>query len=177
MKTSNCVLETTRLRLQPCQIEDLPLVHRLWTHEQIRYFLFDDRVISLNEVRSFIELSLKNFEKYGYGLWIVFAYGIDHLVGFAGCLRSSGTPSLIYGVDPDLWGRGYATEAARAVLSYILEELVLPKVEVDVDEPNVGSIRVLKKLGMRQIGHSVVKGHPLVYFELCSGDGLKDFKP
>jgi RimJ/RimL family protein N-acetyltransferase len=162
----SCVLETTRLQLRPCQIEDIQLVHTLWTNDRIRYFLFDNRVISSDEARSHIEDSLANFEQYGYGLWLVFVRDIDRFVGFAGFLPSEeGTPSLIYGVHPDRWGYGYATEAASAVLSYALEKLALPKVRADVDEPNIASVRVLEKLGMRRTGREVVNGHPLLYFE------------
>ena len=164
------VLETAKLQLRPCQIEDIQLVHTLWTNDRIRFFLFDNRVISSDEARAFVEDSLANFEQYGYGLWLVFMRGIDCLVGFAGLLRSEeGTPSLIYGVHPDLRGYDYATEAASAVVSYALEKLTLPKVRADVDEPNIASVRVLEKLGMRRTGREVVNGHPLLYFELsCS---------
>ena len=163
----SCVLETTRLQLRPCQIEDIQLVHTLWTNDCVRYFLFDNRVISSDEARAFVEDSVANFEQYGYGLWLVFLRDIDHLVGFAGFLPSEeGTPSLIYGVHPDRWGYDYATEAASAVLSYALEKLTLPKVRADVDEPNIASVRVLEKLGMRRTGREVVNGHPLLYFEL-----------
>ncbi len=162
----SCVLETTRLQLRPCQIEDIQLVHTLWTNDRIRYFLFDNRVISSDEARSHIEDSLANFEQYGYGLWLIFVRDIDRLVGFAGFLPSEeGTPNLIYGVHPDRWGYGYATEAASAVLGYALEKLALPKVRADVDEPNIASVCVLEKLGMRRTGREVVNGHPLLYFE------------
>lgn len=160
------VLETTRLQLRPCCMEDIQLVHMLWANDLIRYFLFDNRVISSDEARSHIEDSLANFEQYGYGLWLVFERTIDHLVGFAGFLHSEeGTPSLIYGVHPDRWGYGYATEAASAVLSYALETLSVPNVRADVDEPNTASVRVLEKLDMKRTGREVVNGHPLLYFE------------
>jgi RimJ/RimL family protein N-acetyltransferase len=167
-----CVVETTRLQLRPCQIEDVQLVHALWTNDRIRFFLFDNRVISSDEAQSFVEDSLANFEQHGYGLWLLFMRDIDHLVGFAGFLPSEeGTPSLIYGVHPDRWGYGYATEAASSVLSYVLEKLALPKVRADVDEPNIASVRVLEKLGMRQTGRAVVNGHPLLYFEKLRSEG------
>src|SRR4028118_1719339 len=123
----SCVLETTRLQLRPCHLDDIQLVHMLWTHDLVRYFLFDNRVISSDEAQSFVEDSLANFERHGYGLWLVFVREIDRLIGFAGFLPSEeGTPSLIYGVHPDCWGYGYATEAASAVLSYALDKLALP---------------------------------------------------
>lgn len=147
-------------------MQDCPLVHKFWHQTPIRYFLFDNRVISLDETSSFVEQSLVSFDQHRYGLWLVFTRGMDPLAGFAGFFQSeTGTPSLIYGIHPDLWGQNYATEAARAVLSYALETLGLPKVRADVDEPNVASIRVLEKLGMQQIGPAIVNGHPLLYFE------------
>ena len=166
-------LGTTNLRLQPCRMEDVPLVHALWTNEHVRHFLFDDRVISLDEARSFVEDSLANFEQFGYGLWLVFpARDSYQLVGFAGFLHlEEETPSLIYGVRRDFCGCGYATEAASAVLRYAFEELSLSQVKADVDEPNVASVRVLEKLGLRRTGRAVVKGRPLLYFERSRVEG------
>ena len=138
----------------------------LWANDRVRYFLFDNRAISFDEARSRIEDSLASFEQYGYGIWLVFERSIERLVGFAGLLGSEeGTPSLVYGVHPDCWGNGYAMEATRIVLSYALEKLRIPKVRADVDEPNIASVRVLEKLGMRRTGREIVKGHPLLYFE------------
>ena len=157
---------TTRLRLRPCQLGDLEPVHALWTNDGVRRFLFDDRVISLDETRSFIESNLQNFERHGYGLWLVFARDTNHLVGFAGFLPSENdAPNLIYGIHPDFWGQGYATEAASAVLNYVFEDLALTRVRADVDEPNVVSVQVLEKLGMRRMGRGTNGGRSLLYFE------------
>lgn len=165
-------LETSRLRLQPCHIDDLESIHALWTNDRVRRFLFDDRVISQDEARAFVEASLANFEGHGYGLWLVFVRDTNHLVGFVGFLRSDEeAPNLIYGIHPDSWGKGYATEAAGAVLRYALESLALSKVKADVDEPNLESVRVIEKLKMKRVHRAVVKGRPLLYFERSSREG------
>jgi ribosomal-protein-alanine N-acetyltransferase len=159
-------LETSRLRLQPCRIEDIERTHALWTEEHVRRFLFDDRVISHAEARSFMEASLENFERYGYGLWLIRERDTDQLAGFAGLLRSEeDAPNVIYGIHPDFVGKGYATEAASGVLAYAFESLALFKVKADVDEPNVESVRVLEKLKMTQVNRAVTGGRPLLYFE------------
>ena len=159
-------LETSRLRLQPCRIDDIERVHALWTDAHVRRFLFDDRVISLPEARSFVEASLANFSQHGYGLWLIFTRESNHLIGFAGLLRSEEeAPNLIYGIHPDFAGEGHATEAASRVLRYALETLALAKVKADVDEPNVESVRVLEKLNMKRVNRAVVDGRPLLYFE------------
>lgn len=157
-------ISTERLQLCPCQLTDLVNLHGLWTTEQIRYFLFDDRVISLDEAQSFIEASLTSFEQDRYGIWLVFKNSVPNFIGFAGLLHADGAASLIYGIHPGYWGNGYATEAAQAVLRYGLETLELGEIKADVDEPNIASIQVLRKLGMQQIGYAVVNDRPLLYF-------------
>src|SRR2546423_6394653 len=146
-------LETTRLKLRTCRMGDLDAVHQLWTNDHVRHFLFDNRSITLDEARSFIEDSLAIFEQRGYGLWLVLTRDHEQFIGFAGFLSSAeNAPNLIYGVHPDHCGKGYATEAASAVLSYALTRLRLPKITADVDEPNRLSVRVLEKLGLKRSG-------------------------
>jgi len=164
-------LETSRLLLRPCRVEDLGRAHELWTEEGVRRFLFDGRAISLDEARSFVEAGVASFERHGYGLWLAFERGGDdeRLVAFAGLMRSeTDAPNLVYGVRPAFWGRGYATEAAGAVLSYAFDGLALPRVKADVDEANAESVRVLEKLCMKGAGRATVEGRPLLYFELSS---------
>jgi [ribosomal protein S5]-alanine N-acetyltransferase len=83
---------------------------------------------------------------------------------------------LIYGVRPDLWGRGYATEAAGAVVAYALERLGHTTVKADVDEPNAASVRVLEKLGLKRVRSATAGGRTLLYFErgACGGRDVSD---
>ena len=160
-------LNTARLTLRPIGIEDLEAVYELWTNESVRRFLFDDRCVSLEEARLFIEASLASFEQSGYGLWLIFLRGTEPIAGFAGFLSSTtDAPNLIYGIRPELWGNGYATEAATAVLQYASETLGLRLLKADVDEPHVDSIRVLEKLGMKRVNRALIKGRWLLYYEV-----------
>lgn len=159
-------LSTERLTLRPIRIDDEDVVFDLWTSDTVRRFLFDDRCVSLEETRSFIEASIASFEQSGYGLWLVFLRGTELLAGFAGFLWSTpGAPNLIYGLRAELCGNGYATEAATAVLRYASETLGLRLVKADVDEPNVESIRVLERLGMKQVNRALVDGRWVLYYE------------
>ena len=55
---------------------------------------------------------------------------------------------IFYSLVPGFWGKGYATEAARAVVDNALGPLGLPEVLAEVDEGNVASVAVIKRLGM-----------------------------
>jgi [ribosomal protein S5]-alanine N-acetyltransferase len=160
-------LRTERLSLTPCQISDLNALHSLWVEADIRRFLFDDRQISIEEARSFIEASLLSFTHHGYGIWLFAEHQSDRIAGFSGLLHvPKEAPSLIFGTCPQLWGHGYAKEATFSVLHYAFDSLKLEKIVADVDEPNVASIRVLEGLGMTQNRRAMVNKRPLIYYEL-----------
>lgn len=59
---------------------------------------------------------------------------------------------LSYGFRRDRWGRGYATEAARACACYGFEKLGVEKIVADVDPANVASAHVLEKCGFSRVG-------------------------
>jgi len=66
----------------------------------------------------------------------------------------------------DAWGRGFATEAARPVLTYAFATLNLPEVIAEIDRENVGSLRVAEKLGMRLVRPVVHQGRPTLRYAL-----------
>lgn len=159
-------LETPRLALRPSAASDLDRVHALWTDPHVRHFLFDDRVLSREEAASHLRTSVESFGRRGYGLWLVCERGSPAIVGFTGLLhQEEAAPQLLYGFRREHCGRGYATEAARAVLGHAFRRLALPRVAADVDEPNVASVRVLEKLGMTPTGRRFEEGRPLLDFE------------
>lgn len=58
---------------------------------------------------------------------------------------------LSYGLRRDRWGRGYATEAARACVRHGFEELGVAKIVADVDPANAASAHVLEKCGFVRV--------------------------
>lgn len=84
--------------------------------------------------------------------------GDDTLIGRVGMRRTESEPQMAmlwFLVDPRLAGRGYATEAARALLAYAFDEVGLHRVWGDCDPRNPASGRVMEKVGMRREGHLV----------------------
>jgi RimJ/RimL family protein N-acetyltransferase len=71
-------------------------------------------------------------------------------IGYCGARPMLNTPEveLAYGVRPDLWGRGIATEAASATLVHAFENLPIESIVASVYSTNAASVRVLEKLGM-----------------------------
>jgi RimJ/RimL family protein N-acetyltransferase len=160
-------LETPRLLLTPVAETDLAEVHALWVHPDVRRHLFDDTEISADEARALLDASRSRFDAGGPGLWLAREREGRSLAGFAGFLTGEdGRPSLVYGTHPTRWRQGYATEAARAVLTHARETLGLRELVADVDEPNAASVRVLEKLGLRRVRRAVVNERTLLYYAL-----------
>ncbi len=72
-------------------------------------------------------------------------------IGFFGPPDETGTVSLGYGVAPEAEGRGYATEALRALLHHGFADARVRRVLADTAHDNVASQRVLEKAGLRRI--------------------------
>lgn len=62
------------------------------------------------------------------------------------------------------WGKGYGTEAAKAVLEYAQTSLNIPRIFAEIDQRNIGSIRVAEKLGMLADGRSSDAGQGDIVF-------------
>ena len=73
-------------------------------------------------------------------------------VGFHSRPDDAGTVEIGYGVLPGYRRRGYATEAARALVAWALDQPGVGRVVAECEADNAGSIRILEKLGMRRTG-------------------------
>ena len=143
------LLSTERLVLRPVTADDHAALLAHWTQPDVRRFLFDGAALSASEVTETIEDSVRDFAAGGYGVWLIHEKSRSAPVGTAGLrpLEDIGL-EIFYSLAPGSWGRGYATEAARAVLEHALGPLGLPEVLAEVDEGNAASVAVVKRLGM-----------------------------
>jgi ribosomal-protein-alanine N-acetyltransferase len=120
-----------------------------WAAPDVRRFLFDGAMLSPAEIREAIEDSTRDFTAAGYGLWLIQEQDRTDLTGAAGLrpLDDLGL-EIFYSLAPAFWGKGYATEAARAVVEHALGPLGLPEVLAEVDAGNTASVAVVERLGM-----------------------------
>jgi len=162
-------LETRRLDLRALGPAEAPVLHRLCDEPAVRRYLFDDEPVSLGEVRAMIGRSEKDFAAGGVGLFGLRPRDAKALIGFCGLfvVEGMGEPELTYALHPSWWGRGLATEAARAVASHALEAAGLRRVLVAADGANASSARVIEKLGARPLGKISPASPGGEYFEIA----------
>jgi [ribosomal protein S5]-alanine N-acetyltransferase len=144
------ILETPRLRLREFVPQDVDtLLAVLGDPVAMQYYpaAFDRR-----EVEEWIERNRSRYESDGYGLWAMLLKNSGELIGDCGCfLRDVAGRDEIeigYHVRRDLWGNGYATEAAQACMQYAFTKLGVDCVISLIRPENVQSIRVAEKNGL-----------------------------
>jgi len=144
------VLETSHLRLREFVPQDADaLAAVLGDPVAMRYYpaAFDRK-----GVEEWIGKNIGRYQRDGHGLWAMVLKDSGELIGDCGCLLQEveGTSHIEVGyhVRRDLWGNGYATEAARACMEYAFAKLGAARVISMIRPMNMQSRRVAEKNGM-----------------------------
>ena len=147
------VLETERLLLRRFMPEDAADNYRIYTDPENMRFM-GRQPDSVEFERYHIRRHIANYyEQHGFGLWAVVLKENGRLIGRCGLLyqpvEGAQVVEVSYLIDRHYWGRGLATEAARAVVRLGFERYRFPRIVAFINPENVGSVRVAEKIGMR----------------------------
>ena len=175
----NILIETTHLQLRPYQGDDLDDLHRLLTDPDVRRYLLDDTIVERDWVADEIEQTISCFKTRGFGQFAVLHKTDNAFIGFCGYRFFFNPPEcqLLYALFPTYWGRGLATEAARAMIRYGFETCGFDKILACTDKENVPSQRVLEKAGMNFDRLAIIHGVETVYYALSAVDFNLDETP
>ncbi|MGL4488165.1 MAG: GNAT family N-acetyltransferase [Rhizobiaceae bacterium] len=154
MKTGH-EIETDRLRIRGWTLsdEDRAVFHRLNSDPQVmRYFPF--RRTSA-ETDALLELVLKMSREQGYGWAAVCLKDTHEVIGFSGIADVNYFSAAFLPADeigwrllPEHWHKGYATEAAAALLAHAFDVLRRKRIVSFAVTENTASINVMKRIGM-----------------------------
>lgn len=73
-------------------------------------------------------------------------------------VSADGSVEIGYGISPEFWGRGFATEAVKAVTEWALSEPNVNRITAETEEDNIASQRVLEKSGFVPTGKNGEEG-------------------
>lgn len=156
-------LETERLLLRPWTAADADFVLDLYSRWDVQRFLgrkpalMQDRAEALARIEGWSRL-----ENETHGIWAVQEKESGNLTGSlllksipasGPDLQPSGNTEIGWHFHPDYWGRGYATEAAAAVLKHGLDG-GLPLVVAVTNPENTASMRVCERIGLHHQGQT-----------------------
>ena len=153
------VLETARLLLRPHEPRDLDAFCAMEMDAAVRRY-----------VGGFPRTRRESEEKFRKaGLNAIILKSEERYIGRAGLHPAAGGATGIgFYIAPAYWGRGFATEAARAVIEYGFGTLALSRIVAQVETGSAASSRVLQKLGFRLVRHEAGDPRSFDHFELCA---------
>jgi len=164
-------LETERLILRRWMTADSEPYAKLNSDPAVMEFLL--KPLSREESDAMIGRMEAHFGEHGFGPWAVEVKATGELAGFTGLTRvafeTHFTPCVEVGwrLARAFWGKGFATEAARAALAFGFESAGLKEIVSFTVPANGRSIAVMERLGMKRdpqedFDHpKVPEGHPL----------------
>ncbi|MCL2393478.1 MAG: GNAT family N-acetyltransferase [Acidimicrobiaceae bacterium] len=147
-------MTTERLVLRPIDEGSVELLEPTFAKEEVWRFPFG-RAFTRLETEAFVTSQVEHWETLGFGLWTVSERGSPFVVGYLGLSVPTFLPEVLPAVevgwrlDPEVWGRGYATEGARAALRAAFDGLFLEQVISLPQTENSPSVRVAERIGMR----------------------------
>lgn len=172
-------LETARLRLVPLAPGHADALHEIYRDPSVRRFLIsrsDSRADFENIFARALECSRT------LGMWAILPRDEDRLLGRCGFYAFSerARPELAILLAREAWGRGLASEAARACLRFAFEERDFSEVIAVVRPGNAPALRLLSKLGMSPEATIELAGEPAALhridaegFERATGTRLR----
>jgi ribosomal-protein-alanine N-acetyltransferase len=146
-------LQTPRLTLRPFALEDAPVLYRINQREGVLRYFPGTTPPSLEKVARFVAYQQKHWEKYGYGNWAIVPNGETEMTGWVGLqfLLELNETEVGFLLDTPFWGKGYATEAARASLQFGFDHFDFPYIIALVHPDNLASRLVIAKCGMTYV--------------------------
>lgn len=182
-------LETDRLLLRPLEEGDFEFLVRLHADPDVARYLSTGRPRSRSETHAWLDAMLAFGREHGLGHLCVIDKEDERRIGRSGLLLfhvEEPTPATVgrplrvvlswdgkpadyattdelecgYALAVDAWGRGLATEAARAVRDHAMEALGAPRVMSVIHPDNEASKNVARKNGMARFDAIDVYGNP-----------------
>ena len=169
------IIKTERLILRQWFEDDLESFARLNADPKVREFF--PGILTQKESDDSVKLMSDHIDRLNWGFWAASLLETNEFIGFIGLEDvyfkapfNESTPAVEIGwrLAFNYWGKGYATEGAKAALKYGFETLHLPKIVSFTTIKNIRSRHVMEKIGMH---HSEVDDfdHP----KLPEGHRLK----
>ena len=136
-------------RPEPGDLEDWV---RIFTDPRVDEDLWPAELRTADKVRAMLESSIAHWDRWEFGAWTVIERAGEKIVGRVGLEHTTkfGHPEveLEWFIDPDAWGRGYATEMAGEAVRAAFTTLGLDSLISYTVHENAASRSVMEKLGM-----------------------------
>ncbi|MCL2197806.1 MAG: GNAT family N-acetyltransferase [Defluviitaleaceae bacterium] len=145
-------LETERLILRTYKETDLPEMHRQWSDRAIMYYLDDILCHSIEDTKKYLKTGMENSDGHYF---CITEKPHDDFIGSIGYTISDTTSlgkivHMGYMMFPEYHGRGYMTEAVKAVIDFAFTRDNVIRITTGCHAENIASRRVIEKSRFRK---------------------------
>lgn len=146
------IFKTERLILRPLADQDYQLLRELDTDPLVVKYLGHGRVRSEQETLSNLQKIIRDYQKYGLGLYAVEDAVSGEFLGRSGLIPWQLENTLMWEIGftfkPAAWGKGFASESAKFLLEWGFQNLEVSFLISLIHPENQKSIQVAEKIGM-----------------------------
>ena len=169
----NIRIETERLMMRPFQKDDVERLFLLDSNPEVMKYVGQKTLTKKEQSAEVIKMVQKQYTEKGIGRWAVIEKESNLLIGwsFLKYLTEEingikNVYDLGYRFLPEFWGKGYATESAKASLEYGFKKMNLDKICAHAHSENVASNHTLKKLGFVEKGTFEEQDGTCIWYEI-----------
>ena len=172
-------LETDRLTLRMLRESDIDAYAEMCSDPEVMRYIGDGQPLARPMAWRNLAMMVGHWSLRGYGLWAAEERSSGVLVGRIGFWNPEGWPGFELGwmLRRSFWGKGYATEGARAALRFAFGRLAQPHVISLIHPENAASIRVAERLGERRLDSVAVMGKPALVFRITREEWAERNEP
>lgn len=160
-------LETARLKLRKFTLEDADQLYRIYNNSEVMRYV-GNYARTKEQTEAELLSMIQHWQQHDFGMWAVIDKQNQILIGRCGLcfLDDTKEVELGYLLDKFYWGRGLATEAAKAALKYGFEVVKLERIVAVAKPENLASRRVMEKVGMKYEKDAHYYDSDVVYYSV-----------
>ena len=146
------IIETERTYLRKFTENDYQAVFDFSSNKEVQKYTGDTLLKTVDQAKDIIKkVWSADYKKYGYGRWAVVHKKDNKVIGFAGLkyLPEFDKTDIGFRFLPNYWGQGIATEVSIPIIKYGFEKLGLQEIIGIADADNIGSVKTLKRIGLK----------------------------
>lgn len=151
--SGSVIARTRRLLIRRVAADDLDAMHDVYSDADAMRWVGDGSPLDRAGCARWIEITLANYARRGYGMYAVELAATGAVAGFCGIVHPNDQPEaeVKYALRRVHWGSGIASEAVQGLLRYAFDTLALPELIATTAPENAASQRVLRRAGFAEI--------------------------
>jgi ribosomal-protein-alanine N-acetyltransferase len=162
------MIESERLLFRPFNNDDFDDLYEILSNEKVCEFLPGEGKKSSEEIEKWLAYFTRSFnDEQGTTIYAITIKDTTKVIGYGGIgyVKEFDQLEIMYGFNEDVWGKGYATETSIR-MKELAKERNIKQVIALADINNLGSQKVLKKTGFKEIRQIEIWGLDCFYYEM-----------